>query len=121
VRIFADVLVKHAVPLAAQSLADVVSDTVERGLADGVIVSGVATGAPADQADVRAAAAASAAPVYVGSGVTPANLAAYVPPAHGCIVGSALKRDGQIANPVDSERVRSLRQALDRALASQGH
>lgn len=117
VRIFADVLVKHAVPLGPLTLAQATQDTVERGLADAVIVTGAATGAAASPDDVRAAVAASAAPVYLGSGVTAANLRDYIPPATGCIVGTALKRDGDIANPVDVERVRALRAALDAALA----
>src|SRR5215208_1528080 len=40
VKILADVDVKHSAPLAPRELADEVDDTVERGLADGVIVSG---------------------------------------------------------------------------------
>jgi uncharacterized protein len=118
VRIFADVLVKHAAPLGALDLAEVVSDTVERGLADAVIVSGIATGALASVADVQVAVAASAAPVYVGSGVSADNVVTFVPPATGCIVGSALKFDGRIAQPVDAARVRALRDALDGALAA---
>jgi uncharacterized protein len=117
VGIFADVLVKHAVALGPLGMAEAVSDTVERGLADAVIVSGVATGAPASFEDVRVAAAASAAPVYVGSGASAGNVGSFVPPATGCIVGSALKVDGRIANPVDAARVRALRDALDLALA----
>jgi membrane complex biogenesis BtpA family protein len=120
VRIFADVLVKHAVPIGALTLADVVRDTVERGLADAVIVSGAATGAPAAPADATIACESSAAPVYIGSGITSENVGAFVPPANGCIVGSALKRSGQIGNPVDEARVHALRVALDRALAPRG-
>ena len=118
VRIFADVLVKHAVPLGPLTLAEAVSDTVERGLADAVIVSGAATGVPAYPADVRVAAESSAAPVYVGSGVTSENLGLFVPPATGCVVGSALKYAGRVANPVDPARVRALQQALERALSN---
>jgi membrane complex biogenesis BtpA family protein len=120
VRIFADVLVKHAVALGPLGMAQAVSDTVERGLADAVIVSGVATGAPAKPHDVRVAAAASAAPVYIGSGINAGNVASFVPPATGCIVGSALKIDGHAAQPVDAARVRALRNALDIAVVVQG-
>lgn len=115
VRIFADVLVKHAVPLGPLTLEDAVRDTVERGLADAVIVTGAATGAPAAPDGARAACAATIAPVYIGSGVNPANIAAFVPPATGCIVGSWIKRDGRVELPVDPARVRALRAALDAA------
>ena len=46
-------------------------------LADGVIVTGTATGEPADPADVRAVAGAVGIPVLVGSGVTAGNLGLY--------------------------------------------
>jgi membrane complex biogenesis BtpA family protein len=51
--IFADVHVKHAVPLGDWTLEDSAHDTVERGLADALIVSGVGTGQAADMADVE--------------------------------------------------------------------
>lgn len=113
IRILADVLVKHAVPLGQQRLEDAVADAVERGLADGVIVTGTATGAAASREDVVRASAASSVPVYVGSGVGAANVRDYVPPAAGVIVGSWLKADGIVANPVDSTRVHALRERLD--------
>src|SRR5579863_7835019 len=53
IQIFADVHVKHAVPLGDWSLEDAAKDTLERGLADALIISGVGTGAPADPADVQ--------------------------------------------------------------------
>jgi membrane complex biogenesis BtpA family protein len=115
IRIFADVLVKHAVPLGQVALEDALRDTVERGLADAVIVSGAATGAPASPQDVERAARVSAVPVYIGSGVTLDNVAAFVPPADGVIVGTSLKIDGLVDNPVDSARVLALRAALDAA------
>jgi membrane complex biogenesis BtpA family protein len=118
IAIYADVLVKHAVPLGPLTIEDVVRDAVERGLADAVIVSGSATGQAADVTDVRRAAGASAAPVYAGSGVTDANAATFVPPAAGVIVGSWLKVDGLINRPVDRARVRRLRSLLD-AVAGQ--
>jgi predicted TIM-barrel enzyme len=39
VKILADVLVKHARPLGSPNLTTAVQETIERGLADGVIVS----------------------------------------------------------------------------------
>src|SRR5260370_23274311 len=43
-QIFADVHVKHAVPLGDWSLEDSAHDTLDRGLADALIISGVGTG-----------------------------------------------------------------------------
>ena len=50
-QIFADVHVKHAVPLGNWAIGDSARDAVERGLADALIVSGIGTGHAADCAD----------------------------------------------------------------------
>ena len=54
-----------------------------------------------------------AAPLLVGSGVTAQNAAAVARLADGAIVGTWLKRDGELSAPVDRERVARLRDALD--------
>lgn len=110
VRILADVNVKHSAPLANRPIGDEVDDVLSRGLADALIVSGVATGKPADPAEllqVRTAAAGRA-PVLVGSGVSAENIARLCPHADGFIVGSSLKPGGRIEQPVDLALVRSL-------------
>ena len=113
IRIYADVLVKHAVPLGPVTLEDAVRDAVDRGLADAIIVTGNATGQSASPGDVHRAVEVANVPVYVGSGVTADNLREFVPPASGVIVGSWLKMDGAIANPVDARRVERLRSQLE--------
>lgn len=113
IEIYADVLVKHATPLGTVSIADAVRDAVERGLADAVIVSGAGTGIATLTADVVEAARATTAPVLVGSGATAGNVGGFLPAASGVIVGTWVKRDGNIGRPVDVERVRKLRMALD--------
>jgi membrane complex biogenesis BtpA family protein len=109
VEIWADVLVKHAVPLAPSSLPAVARDTVERGLADALIVTGPATGrppVPEDVATVREA--VPGVPVFIGSGITADNVRTFLERADGAIVGTWVKRDGRVENPVDEERVRRL-------------
>ena len=116
VLIFADLLVKHAVPLGEVSLEQATHDAFERGLADALIVSGVATGQPTPLADVRRVKEAlPTAPLLVGSGVTPESIADLLRVADGVIVGSSAKVDGRAENPVDLERARSLIQAARRA------
>ncbi|PSB55929.1 phosphorybosylanthranilate isomerase, partial [Chroococcidiopsis cubana CCALA 043] len=67
VKIFADVLVKHARPLSSTNLTNAVQDTIERGLADAVILSGWATGNPPNLEDLElATAAANGTPVFIG-------------------------------------------------------
>jgi membrane complex biogenesis BtpA family protein len=111
--IFADVHVKHAVPLGDWTLEDSAHDTVERGLADALIVSGVGTGQAADLADVELVRRACPnTKLLLGSGVNVANVKDYLRFADGVIVGSSLKKDGKLANPVDPKRVAALVKAM---------
>lgn len=114
VKIMADVDVKHSTPLGPPSpIEDEVADTLERGGADAVIVSGRGTGKPTELEHVRRAkVAAGAAPVFIGSGITPETIRAYLPHADGFIIGTALKVDGVATNPVDPARVAALLAAL---------
>ena len=75
--------------------------------ADGVIVSGSATGCPTDPDEVRAAAQAVSIPTLVGSGVTPENIQCF-DAADALIVGSSVKEGGQWWNPLDATRVATL-------------
>lgn len=109
VRIFADVHVKHAVLLGEWLLEDAARDTLERGLADALIVSGVGTGMAADISDVqRVRAACPGARILLGSGVTCENANLFNDCADGFIVGTSLKTGGKISNPVDAKRVKQL-------------
>jgi len=109
VAILADVDVKHSAPLAARSLEDETEDTVHRGLADALIVSGSGTGKSTDPRQLRAVKeAAPSTPVLVGSGVSAATIGKLLPWADGFIVGTSVKKDGDVANAVDVKRVREL-------------
>jgi uncharacterized protein len=113
VLVFADIHVKHAVPLGPWSIGDSARDALRRGLADVLIVSGTGTGQAAALADLKAVRAmAPAAKVLLGSGITTENVGQYLPLADGFIVGTSLKEDGQIANPVSSRRVAALAKLL---------
>ncbi|MDX1594156.1 MAG: BtpA/SgcQ family protein [Gammaproteobacteria bacterium] len=110
IRVVADVDVKHSAPLGApRAIEDEVADLVERGGADALVVSGSATGRPADPGRFdRVRAAAEQVPVLVGSGVDADSVAAWHGRADGVIVGTSLKRDGDPRGPVDPARVREL-------------
>ena len=111
--IFADVHVKHAVPLGDWSIENAARDTIERGLADALIVSGMGTGHAADMEDVeRVRRACPKAKLLIGSGVNAANVKSYLRFADGVIVGSSLKKDGRLTNPVDPKRVAALVKAM---------
>jgi membrane complex biogenesis BtpA family protein len=120
VAILADVDVKHSAPLADDDYeAESLAESTERGLADGVIVSGARTGRATDLEEVERAVArrdeaGTDAPVFVGSGVTADTVGDLLAVADGAIVGTALKEGGETTNPVDVERVEELVAAADR-------
>jgi uncharacterized protein len=113
-RIFADVHVKHAVPIGNWSIGDSARDAMERGMADALIVSGAGTGLAADAQDLpRVRESCPRARVLIGSGITRENLRDYLPLADGFIVGSSLKRNGELYAPVDARRVAALARLID--------
>jgi uncharacterized protein len=116
VKILADVLVKHARPLSSPNLTVAVKDTIERGLADAVILSGWATGSPPNQEDLELASqAANGTPVFIGSGASWDNIATLIQAANGVIVSSSLKRHGRIEQPIDPIRVSQFVEAARRS------
>jgi len=109
VALFADVTGKHSAPLAPVELEQQARDLVHRGLADGLIVTGRATGESTAIGDVkRVRGAVPDVPVLVGSGVTPENAADLLSVADALIVGTSLKHGGDVTKPVDPARVRRL-------------
>ncbi|MDZ4837715.1 MAG: BtpA/SgcQ family protein [Candidatus Melainabacteria bacterium] len=110
VKIFADVMVKHAMPLGiGYDIALAAKDTVKRSLADAIIVSGTSTGDAPSQEDMeRVKNAVPGTPLLIGSGSSQENVKSLLGVADGIIVASSLKRQGVLENPVDVERVRSL-------------
>ncbi len=108
IRVFADVKKKHS---AHAITADVdIAETAKAAeffSVDGVIVSGVATGEPADPDEVRTVANAVSVPTLIGSGITAENIGRF-PDADAFIVGSSIKQDGLWSNSIDPERARHL-------------
>lgn len=109
VAILADVLVKHATPPPGLSLERAARDTWERGMPDGLVVSGAGTGEPTALEELRRVRrAVPEAPLLAGSGVSAATVREILAAADGVIVGSALEREGRAGGPVDPERVRRM-------------
>ncbi len=109
VNVFCDIKKKHAshAITADLSIADCVEGAEFFG-ADGVIITGTATGKPASLADLAQARAATKLPLLVGSGVEPAQLAPLFQHADALIVGSWIKAGGCWKNPVDPRRAAEL-------------
>ena len=109
IAILADVFVKHAAPLVAIETEEAVQDTVQRGCADAIIVTGQATGHPVDTAFVQQVVrAANDTPIFIGSGLNAENASELAALSCGAIVGTYFKKGGQIHNPVDQRRVRQI-------------
>ncbi|TDI36635.1 MAG: BtpA/SgcQ family protein [Acidobacteria bacterium] len=106
VEIWADVMVKHAAAPAEIDASQAAADTVERGRADAVIVSGSGTGAEPDmhEATVVRAAVPTETRVVIGSGANVDNLSRLTGTADSVIVGSSIKVDGDARNRVDPRR-----------------
>uniref|UniRef100_A0A831X072 BtpA/SgcQ family protein n=1 Tax=Thermorudis peleae TaxID=1382356 RepID=A0A831X072_9BACT len=119
VEIWADILVKHAAPLGPVSLEEAARDALERGLADALILTGSATGQPADPEELRRLRALfPEVPIFIGSGITPERVAAFLPEASGFIVGTWAKEEGIIENRVSRSRVEMLARAIRTAAQS---
>src|SRR5215471_1916655 len=108
IRVFADIKKKHS---AHAITADVdIAETAKAAeffTVDGVIVSGIATGLPADPGEVAAVAEVVSVPTLVGSGITEENIGTFSS-ADAFIVGSSIKQGGIWSNPIDVERTRKL-------------
>ena len=114
VMVLADVLVKHAVPLGSVDLGLVARETAHRGLADGLIVSGPATGLETASFDVSVVRRAMPdGLVLVGSGVNESNIWRVIEHSNGAIIGTSLKEGGIITNKVDSDRVRRMKEIFE--------
>ncbi len=109
VAIIADVKKKHS---AHAITADVdLAETAKAAEffgAQGIVVTGTATGEPTRPEDVAAVKRAVGVPVFVGSGVTPENVTSVAEYADAVIVGSYLKVDGKWFNGPDRGRVEGM-------------
>ncbi|MCI0675617.1 MAG: BtpA/SgcQ family protein [Phycisphaerales bacterium] len=83
--------------------------------ADGVIVTGIATGQAIKVNDLGSARVATTLPLIVGSGVTPDSVKDLFAYADALIVGSWYKRDGLWSNPPDKKRASELIKAVNAA------
>jgi membrane complex biogenesis BtpA family protein len=116
VRVLADIKKKHS---SHAITADVdVSETARAAEffgADGVIITGIATGQAIKVNDLGTARVATTLPLIVGSGVTPESVPDLFAYADALIVGSWFKKEGQWFNPPDAKRCKELVKAVQSA------
>lgn len=117
VRVFCDIKKKHASHAITGDVSlGEAAQAAEFFGADGVIVSGTATGRPTNPKDMAEVAEATNLPVLVGSGVTPESIKQLFEAGAGAlIVGSSIKHDGKWFNPPDPKRCKALIKAADKA------
>lgn len=119
IAVFADIKKKHSShAITADVSLEEAAEAAELFLADGVVVTGTATGKPTSPDDLRAARRGTRLPILVGSGVTPENLPELWPLADAFVVGSDLKEEGRWDRPIDPARARRIVQAAERLRAA---
>jgi membrane complex biogenesis BtpA family protein len=119
VRLFFNIVPEAAAYLGSRSVADIARSTVFNARPDALCVSGLTAGVETSLDTLtQVKQAVPETPVFANTGVRPSNLREQLGVADGAIVGTAFKRDGKFANPVDKALVaefmglvRSLRQA----------
>jgi len=106
VQVWADVKKKHSAhTITADVSLGQTAETVEFMGADCVIVSGNVTGEAPKVADVQEAKSYCHLPVFLGSGISEANIEQFYNEADGFIIGSTFKVGGLWSNTIDPGRV----------------
>ena len=119
VEVWADVMVKHATPPSGIDARQAALDTVERGLADALIVSGSGTGEPADVSMARAVkdAVPAGTRIVLGSGARVGALDPILEAVDTLIVGSHVKVGGDAGQRPDPLRAKAfIEHAAERGL-----
>lgn len=113
IMVFTDIKKKHSShSITADTSIEETAHTAEFFLADGVIVTGIATGTEASLDEVIEVRQAVKKLVLIGSGITDQNLKDYYQYADIFIVGSYIKKDGLWSNEIDESRVDKLMTAF---------
>lgn len=115
VKLFADVQVKHTYPLCPEISIEQSTAWAVANFADAIIVTGVTTGAETPLETIRRVKAVTKLPVVVGSGTKLQNVAEQYRCCDGAIIGSSLKENGDLLNPVDYQKAAELIAAIRRS------
>jgi membrane complex biogenesis BtpA family protein len=119
IKIFGDVKKKHCSHALTGDLD--ITDEVKQAeffLVDGIIVTGARTTEPPSISELKRVRKAAHVPVLIGSGMTPENIANYLPLADGFIVGSTLREEGKFLGRLDSRRLGEFAKAFRKAKSS---
>ncbi|MCJ7625624.1 MAG: BtpA/SgcQ family protein [Anaerolineaceae bacterium] len=115
VRLFFNIVPEAAAYLGDREISDIARSTVFNTMPDAVCVSGLTAGVETSAQVLRVVKdAIPDVPVFANTGVRPDNAAEQLSFADGAIVGTTFKRDGYIWNEVDTARVKSFMQEVNR-------
>ena len=113
VKILADIQVKHTYMVNPNiSIIDSAKQAVSC-LADGIIVTGTSIGMETPIDIIKQVKEEVKIPVFAGSGVNEKNIKEQLNIADGAIVGSSLKENGNISNPISFELTKKLLEGLE--------
>ncbi|HPX31981.1 MAG TPA: BtpA/SgcQ family protein [Erysipelotrichaceae bacterium] len=113
-KILADIDVKHTTALVKEDIDELAHRAIDEG-ADAIILTGSKTGENPKITEVeRIREIVEDFPIVVGSGINSNTIRKYLRYANGVIVGSSIKIDGNVKNPVCQIRTRELVESLNK-------
>ncbi len=120
--LFANIQTKHYKTVPSNKIIETSALQAIREGANALVVTGEKTGmkTPLEKL-TKVKSVSNDVPVLVGSGLNAKNAGELMPYADGAIVGSGLKYDGVVENPVDEERVKELMRVVHNIRDDQTH
>ena len=110
--ILADIQVKHTYMVHPEITIEDSAHMAEKCGADAIIVTGKAIGTETPFDIIERVKKVVHIPVIAGSGINPSNIKKQLSLADGCVVGSSLKENGIISNPISFELTKKVIDAL---------
>jgi len=105
--ILAEIIPEAAAGVAKRNIAEVAKTTAFNFPADVLCIAGIKPGVPPDRDLIKQVKDENAhVKVFATTGMKTDNIEQYFSVADGFVVGSALKKDGNLFNPVDGNRVK---------------
>lgn len=108
VKILADVQVKHAHMLLPNITVEQSAKEAADNGADAIIVTGSGVGIETPLEMIEKVKKVVSIPVFAGSGVNASNIGQQLHIADGAIIGSSLKKDGVLTNPISYDLVKEV-------------
>ena len=111
IHIMADIQVKHYYMMNPNVDLSISAGWAQRQGADAVIVTGAGTGQETPLEDLQRVRSQVKIPVIAGSGVNPLNVSKQMEVADAMIVGTCLRKNGDMSEPIDPEKAEAMIQA----------